>query len=239
MTALLFGTMEVGLKMAGNQLDAFQLTFPLLLGGGLLLIPALADIKKTGLRLNWKDWQKLMALGIVCIPVSMVLFQLGVENSNASTAAVLFCVNPLFTMVLAHFCRRPMSRQKAIAFVLGLLGILAMMKPWDIQQGNTLLGMSFSLLGALFFSIYSIMGKNWIQRLGPFVQTSFSFFLGAGVLLVIILVMDKPIFTGVMEEWILVLYVGFLSQGLDTCSIFWQCAAPMQPQHLWHFSSNR
>ena len=44
-----------------------------------------------------------------------------------------------------------MSRQKAIAFVLGLLGILAMMKPWDIQQGNTLLGMSFSLLGALFF----------------------------------------------------------------------------------------
>ena len=70
------------------------------------------------------------------------------------------------------------------------------------------------------------MGKKSIQRLGPFVQTSFSFFLGAGVLLVIILVMDKPIFTGVMEEWILVLYVGFLSQGLDTCSIFWQCAAP-------------
>ena len=104
MTALLFGTMEVGLKMAGNQLDAFQLTFlRFSLGGGLLLIPALADIKKTGLRLNWKDWQKLMALGIVCIPVSMVLFQLGVENSNASTAAVLFCVNPLFTMVLAHF----------------------------------------------------------------------------------------------------------------------------------------
>lgn len=215
-TAFLFGTMEVGLKMAGNQLDAFQLTFlRFILGGGLLLIPALADIKKTGLRLNRKDWQKLMALGVICIPVSMVLFQLGVENSNASTAAVLFCVNPLFTMVLAHFfAGELMSRQKAFAFVLGLLGILAMMKPWDIQQGNTLLGMSFSLLGALFFSIYSIMGKKSIQRLGPFVQTSFSFFLGAGVLLVIILVMDKPILKGVMDEWVLVLYVGFFVTGL-------------------------
>jgi drug/metabolite transporter (DMT)-like permease len=215
-TAFLFGTMEVGLKMAGNQLDAFQLTFiRFMLGGGLLLIPALADMKKTGLRLNGKDWQKLLALGIVCIPISMVLFQFGVQNSNASTAAVLFCVNPLFTMVLAHFfANEPMSRRKGVAFILGLLGILAMMKPWDIQPGNTLMGMSFSLLAALFFSIYSIMGKHSIKRLGPFVQTSFSFFLGSAVLLIIILMMGKPVLTGVLDEWQLVLYVGFFVTGL-------------------------
>jgi len=215
-TAFFFGTMEVGLKMAGNQLDPFQLTFlRFMLGGALLLVPALMDIKKTGLQLNRKDWQRLLMLGIVCIPICMVLFQLGVQNSNASTAAVLFCVNPLFTMVLAHFfAGEPMSRQKSVAFVLGLLGILAMMKPWDIQEGNTLLGMSFSLMAALFFSIYSIMGKKTIQRLGPFVQTSFSFFLGAAVLLVIILVMGKPVFAGVMDEWLLVLYVGFFVTGL-------------------------
>lgn len=215
-TAFFFGTMEVGLKMAGNQLDAFQLTFlRFLLGGGLLLIPALMDIKRTGLRLNRKDWLQLLTLGIVCIPICMVLFQLGVENSNASTAAVLFCVNPLFTMVLAHFfAGEEMNRNKGIAFVLGLLGILAMMKPWDVQPGNTLLGMSFSVLAALFFSIYSILGKRSIKRLGPFVQTSFSFFLGAAVLLVIILALGKPVVAGVMDEWLLVLYVGFFVTGL-------------------------
>lgn len=216
MTAFLFGTMEVGLKMAGNQLDAFQLTFlRFLLGGGLLLIPALMDLRRTGLQMNRKDWGQLLLLGIICIPICMVLFQLGVENSNASTAAVLFCVNPLFTMVLAHFfAGEPMTRIKAIAFVLGLLGILAMMKPWDVQPGNTLTGMSFSLLAALFFSIYSILGKKSIKRLGPFVQTSFSFFLGAAVLLVIILVMGKPVLAGVAAEWELVLYVGFFVTGL-------------------------
>lgn len=221
-TAFLFGTMEVGLKMAGNQLDAFQLTFlRFLLGGALLFAPALMDIKKTGLRLNRKDWQNLLALGIVCIPVSMVLFQLGVENSNASTAAVLFCVNPLFTMVLAHFFAGEfMSKQKALAFVLGLMGIVAMMKPWDIQDGNTLLGMTYSVLASFFFSVYSIMGKKTIQRLGPFVQTSFSFFLGAGVLLAIILVMGKPVVAGVMDEWVLVLYVGFFVTGLGYLFFF-------------------
>jgi len=216
LTALLFGTMEVALKLAGNQLDAFQLTFVrFIVGGTLLLVPALADIKKTKLHLTIKDWRRMLSLGIVCIPVSMVLFQLGVQYSNAATAAVLFCVNPLFTMVLAHFfAGEPMNRRKAVAFALGLLGILAMMKPWDVQAGNTLIGMAYSLLGALFFSIYSIMGKKTIQRLGPFVQTSFSFFLGALVLLIIIVLTGKPVFTGVADQWILVLYVGFFVTGL-------------------------
>lgn len=216
LTALLFGTMEVALKLAGNQLDAFQLTFVrFIVGGVLLLVPALADIRKTKLHLTSKDWQRMLLLGIVCIPVSMVLFQLGVQYSNAATAAVLFCVNPLFTMVLAHFfAGEPMNRRKAVAFALGLLGILAMMKPWDVQTGNTLIGMTYSLLGALFFSIYTIMGKKTIQRLGPFVQTSFSFFLGAMVLLVIIVLTGKPIVAGVADQWILVLYVGFFVTGL-------------------------
>lgn len=215
-TAFLFGTMEVGLKLAGNELDAFQLTFlRFLLGGILLFFPALMDLRRTGVRLNAKDWGNLLALGIVCIPVSMVLFQLGVQYSNASTAAVLFCVNPLFTMVLAHFfAGEHLNRQKMVAFFLGLLGILAMMKPWDIQAGNTLQGMIYSVLAALFFSIYSIMGKKTIQRLGPFVQTSFSFFFGSGVLLIIILLTGKPVLAGVLDEWQLVLYVGFFVTGL-------------------------
>ncbi len=222
LTAFLFGTMEVALKMAGNQLDAFQLTFiRFVLGGALLFFPALADLKKNKLRLNRRDWGRLFSLGVVCIPVSMVFFQLGVQNSNAATAAVLFCVNPLFTMVLAHFfAGEPMNRGKGIAFVLGLLGILAMMKPWDIQEGNTLLGMCYSLLGAFFFSVYSIMGKKTIKRLGPFVQTSFSFFLGSAVLLVIILIMRKPVWAGVTDQWILVLYVGFFVTGLGYLFFF-------------------
>jgi len=94
------------------------------------------------------------------------------------------------------------------------------MKPWDIQEGNTLLGMTYSVLASFFFSVYSIMGKKTIQRLGPFVQTSFSFFLGAGVLLVIILAMGKPVVAGVMDEWILVLYVGFFVTGLGYLFFF-------------------
>ena len=42
-------------------------------------------------------------MGVVCICISMVFFQLGVENSKASTSAVIFCINPMFTMIFVHF----------------------------------------------------------------------------------------------------------------------------------------
>lgn len=46
-SALLFSTMEVVLKLAGNQLDAFQITFIRFLIGGLFLLPlAIFEIKK-------------------------------------------------------------------------------------------------------------------------------------------------------------------------------------------------
>ena len=46
LTALLFSTMEVALKVAGNDLDPFQLTFIRFFMGGLFLLPfALKEMK--------------------------------------------------------------------------------------------------------------------------------------------------------------------------------------------------
>jgi drug/metabolite transporter (DMT)-like permease len=221
-TAFLFGTMEVALKLAGDQLDAFQLTFArFLLGGILLLPPALVELRRTRIRLDARDWGRIVLLGIICIPISMVLFQLGIEKSNAATAAVLFSVNPLFTMVLAHFfAGEAMTRRKAAAFALALLGILAMMRPWAIQEGNTFEGMAISLLAALFFSTYTILGKRGIQKLGPFIQNSFSFLVGCAVLLPILLLTGRPVFGGLGAEWELVLYTGVFVTGLGYICYF-------------------
>ena len=221
-TAFLFGTMEVALKMAGDQLDAFQLTFArFLLGGILLLPPALVELRRTRIHLDARDWGRIVLLGIICIPISMVLFQLGIEKSNAATAAVLFSVNPLFTMVLAHFfAGEAMTRRNAAAFALALLGILAMMRPWAIQEGTTFEGMAISLLAALFFSIYTILGKRGIQKLGPFIQNSFSFLAGCAVLLPILLLTGRPVFGGLGAEWELVLYTGVFVTGLGYICYF-------------------
>ena len=104
LTGFLFATMEVSLKVAGTGMDSFQLTFLRFFIGGLIILPfAIAEMKKNKVRIGLKDIGFLTIVGITGIPLSMLFFQLGVMECNASTASVLICINPLFTMVFAHF----------------------------------------------------------------------------------------------------------------------------------------
>lgn len=60
LTAFLFGTMEVALKLTGSEMDSFQLTFLRFMIGGLLLLPfAIGELKKNKVKLAFKDFQHL------------------------------------------------------------------------------------------------------------------------------------------------------------------------------------
>lgn len=216
-SAALFSTMEVVLKIAGNHLDAFQLTLIRFFIGGMFLLPfALLEIKKFHTVFTKKDFLHMLAMGVICICVSMVFFQLGVENSKASTAAVIFCINPMFTMIFAHFItEEKLNRTKAIALTFGLLGIVFMVNPLNMESGNTVLGVIYTILSAIFFGLYSAMGRTSIRRLRGITQTSFSFLLGSIVMVPILLIMDRPIIAGVSTENIwMVLYIGIMITGL-------------------------
>ncbi len=222
LTAFLFGTMEVACKVAGNDLDPFQLTFIRFAVGGLLLLPfAVFELRKNHIRLTLKDILILAGVGTLGIPISMVFFQVGVTNSNASTAAVLMSINPMFTMVFAHLLTdEKMNRHRVIVLAIALAGIVFMIRPWDVQEGNTVLGIVSMLLATIFFGLYTVEGKISVQKMGIMAQTSISFILGSLILLIIILIMGKPVTAGVVENLPLVLYVGIFVTGLGYFSYF-------------------
>ena len=222
LTAFLFGTMEVACKAAGNQLDPFQLTFLRFAIGGLILLPfAAAELKQNRIKLTAKDILILAGVGALGIPLSMVFFQLGVMNSNAATASVLICINPFFTMVFAHFfTEEKLNRNKFIVLAIGLAGLIFMIKPWNIQEGNTVIGIVYMLLAAVFFGAYTVAGKVSVQKMGIMAQTSISFILGSLILFIIILITGKPVVAGVTDSFILVLYVGIFVTELGYYSYF-------------------
>jgi drug/metabolite transporter (DMT)-like permease len=151
----------------------------------------------------------------------MLFFQLGVMNSNAATASVLISINPLFTLAFAHFLRvERLNKAKIVVLLLGLLGILFMIKPWDMQAGNTVSGVIYMLLAAFFFGVYTVLGKISIKKMGIMAQTSFSFILGSFVLFAGILFMGRPVMQGVTDNWLLVAYVSVFVTGLGYLSYF-------------------
>lgn len=216
MAAAIFATMEVALKIGGNGLDSFQLTAVRFLIGGLVLVPpAVLESRRSGYMLNAKDIGWMALLGVVGIALSMVAFQMGVLRCNASTAAPLFCTNPLFAMVIAHlFTSEKMDTRKWIAFALGIIAAIFMISPWSVQEGNTVSGMAIMIFAAVTFAAYSVMGKRSIGRIGTYTQTSVSFIVGSLILLAITAATGRPVTEGLAENIVVVLYCGIVVTGI-------------------------
>lgn len=215
-TAFLFGTMEIALKIGGSAFDPLQLTFLRFFIGGLVLAPVgIAEARRHQIRISTKEFIWLLLVGIMGIAISMLCFQLGVERCNAATAAALMCLNPLFTMVIAHiFTSEKMDRAKGIAFAIGIMAAVFMIRPWDVQEGNTVLGMILMLVATTTFAAYTVMGKRTISRLGTFTQTSLSFILGSLALLVVIAATGRPVVRNITVAPLELLYCGVVVTGL-------------------------
>ena len=215
-TALLFGSMEVACKVGGASLDPFQLTFLRFAIGGLVLLPfAIVEMRRRKVRISGKDLLQLAGVGTLGIPISMVLFQMSIMSSNASTVSVLICTSPFFVMLFAHlYTDEKLNREKLTVLGIALIGIVFMLRPWDVQEGNSMFGMVLMLLAAFFFGAYTVAGKALVSRMGLMAQTSFSFLIGSLILLGIILFMGRPVLAGVPDNLPIILYVGIMVTGL-------------------------
>ena len=231
-TAFLFATMEVALKLGGSELDSLQLTFLRFMIGGIILAPfAVRETKQlreeaeaagqVRSKLGAKDIGWLALVGAMGVGISMVAFQYGVNACNAATASSLICLNPIFTMVIAHiFTSEKMDKLKGIAFVLGLIAIVFMVRPWDIQEGNSVIGIILMLVAAITFACYTVMGKRTIGRIGTFTQTSISFIIGSLFILVVMVATGRPVFENIVDNLALVLYVGVMVTGVGYFTYF-------------------
>ncbi|MDY4953459.1 MAG: DMT family transporter [Candidatus Onthomonas sp.] len=216
LTAFAFGTMEIALKIAGNAFTALQLTFLRFLIGGLILLPfALKDLKRRAYHLTPGDWVYLLALGVVNICFSMTLFQIGVMMTNASLAAVIISINPVFTMLFAHFIVHDyFTRKKAVVLILSLIGLVIVANPENLLHGNGVQGVLIVLAASIGFGFYTALGKKRVNQIGGLAQNSFSFLLGSVVEFLILLFRGEPILSGITVHsvWVL-LYVGVVVTG--------------------------
>lgn len=222
LTAFFFGTMEVALKIGGSSLDAVQMTFLRFLIGALVLLPVgYSELKKRGTVLSGRDYGWLFLVGLVGVAISMLAFQFGVMNCNASTAAALISLNPLFTMLIAHlFTSEKMNRAKWLACGVGLIAGVFLIRPWDIQPGNTPMGLGLMLFASITFAAYTVMGKVTIARIGATAQTGISFFFGSIILWMVLIATGRPVFDGVIENWAIVAYAGIVVTGLGYLCYF-------------------
>jgi drug/metabolite transporter (DMT)-like permease len=217
--------MEVALKLVGTKMDPLQITFLRFLAGGLILAPFAvhsAGHLSIGV-LTKKVLVRLALLGVLNITCCMAVYQYSLRFYNASTGALIFCSNPIFTMLFSHIftSNDRLTRRKVVAMVTGLSGLVLLINPWEMKTGNILLGMTLTLFATIVFSLYSVLSGKISVHTGAFVQTSVSFISGALFLLIILILTGRPVFAGIAQNFAVLFYVSVVVTGFGFLSYFY------------------
>jgi drug/metabolite transporter (DMT)-like permease len=111
-------------------------------------------------------WLFSLAISLAgnCVPFWLISF--GQQRIDSGLAGILMGIMPLTTMVLAHFLVRGerLNRTKAIGFVVGFVGLVALIGPEALLQlrgqGTELLYQLAVLGGAICYAINAIVARH-------------------------------------------------------------------------------
>ncbi len=189
------------LKLAGSDFNPIQLNFLRFLIGGIFLLPlALRSIAKKHLKINRQAVKSFALTGLLCVLVSMTLFQLAVMYGKASIAAVVFSSNPVFALLFSYLIlHETLSRPNLISVIVSVLGLIVIMNPLHLSNP---LGMTLALLSAITFGFYSIISRKVSQteHFDGVTITSFTFIFGALELAALMGLSHLPAIANLMNQ---------------------------------------
>ncbi|MDA3800311.1 MAG: DMT family transporter [Kiritimatiellae bacterium] len=194
----LFSTIEVASKKIGGGIDPTLLTFiRFFITGVVLLIASIPILKKRERPLNKKDYGIFILNGFVGIAVAISLFHYAINTfDNASSAAVVFCANPIFVVLFAPLINKTKFAISSILVVLvGLLGISFFVMEGGAFQQSSLIATLIMLASAALFGVSVCITKKFVSNYGAMVFMGFSALFASMFLLPIVFIV------GPVESW--------------------------------------
>jgi drug/metabolite transporter (DMT)-like permease len=188
LSTILFSTMEIALKVVSNDFNPIQLTFLRFLIGSIVLIPlAVKGLQYREYRLKTEDFMFFSLTGFLCVVISMILYQMALLYSHASVVAVLFSCNPVFVVFFAFFIlREKIYKHTLFSLLVSIGGIIVIMNP--LHMSGSASGFILTILSAVVFALYGVIGRKRSERYGGIALTCFSFIMGSAEMLVLILI---------------------------------------------------
>ncbi|MFY7992454.1 MAG: DMT family transporter [Bacteriovoracaceae bacterium] len=119
------------------------------------------------LKTSFKNILLFSALGIGGYSMMAINFFFALESISASLCVLLLYTYPIIVALIGHFfLNEKISKQKAIYFVLALIG-LVMLVSGEIEV-RQMQGLIFGLLSAIFYSLYIVLSKVYIKETPAF-----------------------------------------------------------------------
>lgn len=210
--------------------------FRFLIAGPLMIIMALA-IKPKDLP-GFRSLALLVVLGILNNTLYLGLTFVALENVSASFVSVIASMNPLITVVLAHFfLKEKMTLRKAIGLIAGLAGVVFIMQHRIGMQIDAPIGIGLAFAGVTSFVFGTILFKKAKLENNLLIINGVQVLVGGMALLPIALFSEKVSDIRFDHNFILALtyLVVFVSMG-GTLLWFWLLReGTASAASSWHF----
>ena len=214
----LFSTVEIASKIIGPRVDPIVLTFIRFFVTGLLLILiSLPMLRMKAVPFSRRDYGIFFMNGLVGITLALSLFHTAIlVLDKAASAAVIFCINPVFVVILARYINQEAwSRRKWGGVFLGVSGVFCFAYESGMFSWNSLNGLSLMVLSAFLFALSTCISRRVVGRYGAPVLMGFSSLAGSLIILPLAVIRtgigDLPVIAG--ASWP-ILYVTLFGTSL-------------------------
>lgn len=167
-----------------------------------------------------KDGLPIALLGAVGVFLTFFLMHEGIETTSASAAAVIFSMNPVFTVLIASLAlRERLGLLGWLGVGIGLLGAFAAITGFKLSglfSRDDFLGSLLVLISAATWSVYTVYGKKYSERYGSLVLSFLTMAVGSVLLSVLLTVQGgwSEMAGYDLRAWSWLLYLGIITVGV-------------------------
>ena len=164
---------------------------------GALLLCAGVAVRRLPLPRSPRVWLHLFCLGVLGNAIPFFLISWGQQSVDSGLAGLFMGINPLATLVLAHFfvTDERMTSRRSIGFVLGFVGVAVLMGPEAMREfgggSSDLLHQSAVLGGALCYAANSVIARR-LPEMHAAVSSAGSLLFATLVIVPVSLAFDAP-----------------------------------------------
>jgi drug/metabolite transporter (DMT)-like permease len=185
--ALLWGSSFLFIEVSLDGLAPTQIVLVRLCAGAVVLL-ALTRLRGHRLPGERRLWLHLFVMGLVANIVPFTLFGWGQERITSGLAGVLNGSTPLFTMAFAAAAlpHERLHRLRALGLVVGFVGVVIVVGPWDENPLTSSIPGQLACLGAAAcYGMAFVYTRRFIAGRGhpPIVLAASQLTAGASILL--------------------------------------------------------
>lgn len=205
-SAASFGTLAAfGRYAYANGIDTYTLLF-LRFGISAVLMGILLILRREALP-RGKTLLQLVGMGAIGYVGQSFSYLSAIRYASAGLVALLLYLYPVFVALLSSlFLHEKITRPRAIALAIALVGTALTVNP----SGGQLPGILLALSAAIIYSFYIIVGTHVMQKVSA-IQSSTVIFASAGLVYGVLTAFNGPHLPAYPDGWWIIVGIVFIA----------------------------